>query len=327
MLSLISTGIPCRGPRGPLALRSLSKASAIASASGFVSITLRISGPCASIASIRAKYFSAIDRAVCFPDFMPSCSSAIVTSSNSKPFTSSRPPGAKGFRSPPAPVPAPLPPANAPSRALSRTSTREALSAGANAAAPTIAPAFKNFRRADPRASFLISSFFFIAYPPLVEFAALHGTPFRRAASTLDSNARTTVAQRAQMEEFDVGSNDLARLGSLHGHGQLLIRRLALPIVDGQRVGRRFLGRHLHAPVRRRPNIPLRRIQLHRLRIRHAVAHVHRLPAMNQSRRTIKRQNLEVAPAQFLHRRRIRFALLSRFRRLLLVSQICILRF
>src|SRR5580692_4936115 len=294
MLSLINTGIPCSGPRGPLALRSLSRASAIASASGFVSITLRISGPCASMASMRVRYFSAIDRAVCFPDFIPSCSSAIVTSSNSNAFTSSRPPGAKGFRPKPESPPVPIPPANAPSRALSRTSTREvriiAPDTGANAAAaPASAPAFKNFRRAVPRASFLVSSFFFMAYPPLVEFAALHGTPFRRAASTLDSNARTTVAQRAQMEEFDVGSNDLARLGSLHRHGQLLIRRLALPILDGQRVGRRFLGRHLHAPVRRRPHIPLRRIQLHRLRIRHAVAHIHRLPAMNQSRRSIER--------------------------------------
>src|ERR1700722_16523722 len=327
MLSLISTGIPCRGPRGPLALRSLSSASAIASASGFVSITLRISGPCASIASMRARYFSAIDRAVCFPDFMPSCSSAIVPSSNSKAFASSRPPRAKGFRPKPESAPAPLPPlANAPSRALSRTSTREALSAGANAAAPTIAPAFKNFRRADPRASFLISSFFFMAYPPLFEFALPHGTPLRRAGSTVYSNTGAAVAQHAQMEQLNVEPSDLARLGSLHRHGQLLVRRLALPIIDRQRVGRRFLRRHLQAPIRRGPHIPLRRIQLHRLRIRNAVAHVHRFPTMDQPRRSIKRQNLEVASAQFLHRCRIRFALLRRLRRLLLVRQIRVLR-
>ncbi len=51
--------------------RSLSSASAIASASGFTSITLLIPGPCLSISSIRAKYFSVIDRAVYFPDIIP----------------------------------------------------------------------------------------------------------------------------------------------------------------------------------------------------------------------------------------------------------------
>src|SRR5216684_4014761 len=46
MLSLISTGIPCIGPRGPFSLRSLSSASAMASAPGFTSITLFNRGPC-----------------------------------------------------------------------------------------------------------------------------------------------------------------------------------------------------------------------------------------------------------------------------------------
>ena len=45
MLSLISTGMPCSGPRGPLALRSASSASAIATASGLTSMTERSVGP------------------------------------------------------------------------------------------------------------------------------------------------------------------------------------------------------------------------------------------------------------------------------------------
>jgi hypothetical protein len=58
MLSLISTGIPCSGPRAPLALRSASSESAIASASGFSSITARSAGPCSSMAWILATYSS-----------------------------------------------------------------------------------------------------------------------------------------------------------------------------------------------------------------------------------------------------------------------------
>ncbi len=83
MLSLINTGIPCSGPRAPFSFLSRSEASARASASGFNSMTLFTAGPCLSSASIRAKYFSAIARAVYFPAFIPSCSSAIVISSNS----------------------------------------------------------------------------------------------------------------------------------------------------------------------------------------------------------------------------------------------------
>ena len=45
MFALSSTGIPCSGPRTLPALRSASSASAIVSASGFVSITARSSGP------------------------------------------------------------------------------------------------------------------------------------------------------------------------------------------------------------------------------------------------------------------------------------------
>src|SRR5580658_4401073 len=51
ILSFRSTGIPCSGPRGPFSLRSLSSASAMASASGLVSITLLMVGPFLSIAS------------------------------------------------------------------------------------------------------------------------------------------------------------------------------------------------------------------------------------------------------------------------------------
>ena len=54
-LSFTSTGMPWSGPRGPLALRSASSAAAISSASGFVSITLRSSGPVRSSAAIRAR--------------------------------------------------------------------------------------------------------------------------------------------------------------------------------------------------------------------------------------------------------------------------------
>ena len=47
--------MPWSGPRGPFALRSASSASAIARASGFVSMTLRSSGPCRSRAAMRAE--------------------------------------------------------------------------------------------------------------------------------------------------------------------------------------------------------------------------------------------------------------------------------
>ena len=40
MLSLIRIGMPCSGPRGPRLLRSASRRSAMASASGFSSMTL-----------------------------------------------------------------------------------------------------------------------------------------------------------------------------------------------------------------------------------------------------------------------------------------------
>src|SRR5258708_7732905 len=56
MLSLMRTGIPCIGPRGPLDLRSLSSDSAIDRASGFSSMTLFRPGPRLSISLIRSRY-------------------------------------------------------------------------------------------------------------------------------------------------------------------------------------------------------------------------------------------------------------------------------
>src|ERR1035437_6818063 len=88
MLSLIKTGIPWSGPRGPLDFRSASSASAIESASGFSSMIALSAGPRLSTSAIRSKYFSARERAVNFPDFMPSCSSPMVISSSSNGFTS-----------------------------------------------------------------------------------------------------------------------------------------------------------------------------------------------------------------------------------------------
>ena len=88
ILSLINTGTPCSGPRGPLPLRSWSSASAIESASGFSSMIAFTAGPRLSISSMRARYFSANECAVNLPDFIPSCSSGIVISSSSKGLTS-----------------------------------------------------------------------------------------------------------------------------------------------------------------------------------------------------------------------------------------------
>src|ERR1035438_9474861 len=84
MLSLISTGTPCNGPRGPFALRSRSSASAIDNASGLSSITEFTFGPLLSSASIRARYHSATARAVNFRAANPCSRSASVASSKSK---------------------------------------------------------------------------------------------------------------------------------------------------------------------------------------------------------------------------------------------------
>jgi len=83
MLSLISTGIPCSGPRGPLALRSRSRAAAIVSASGLSSITELIFGPALSIARIRARYVRTSACVVSAPDCIERCRSATFASTTS----------------------------------------------------------------------------------------------------------------------------------------------------------------------------------------------------------------------------------------------------
>src|SRR5918911_2568369 len=65
MLSLRRIGMPCSGPRAPLALRSASSDSAIASASGF---SWRTERTAPSSSSMRARYRSAIARAVYLPE-------------------------------------------------------------------------------------------------------------------------------------------------------------------------------------------------------------------------------------------------------------------
>src|SRR5437016_5487505 len=79
----MSTGMPCSGPRGPLALRSLSRSDAIDNASGFNSITELIAGPCLSTSSIRSRYFLVSECALYFPEAIPLCNSAMVNSSSS----------------------------------------------------------------------------------------------------------------------------------------------------------------------------------------------------------------------------------------------------
>src|SRR3984885_6507182 len=88
MLSLIRMGIPCSGPRGPLDWRSASSESAMASASWLSSITEFSPGPLVSMSPIRSMYFSASERAVYFPAFIASLSSASETSPSSNGFTS-----------------------------------------------------------------------------------------------------------------------------------------------------------------------------------------------------------------------------------------------
>ncbi len=81
MLSLISTGMPCRGPRGPRERRSASIWSAMARASGFRSRTAPRVGPRRSRASIRARYSSARARGCPAAGAIPSWSWATVSSS------------------------------------------------------------------------------------------------------------------------------------------------------------------------------------------------------------------------------------------------------
>ena len=76
--------MPWSGPRTLPALRSASRPSAIARASGFVSSTACSAGPCRSSASMRARYFSVSERAVSCPDAIRFWRSAIESSASSK---------------------------------------------------------------------------------------------------------------------------------------------------------------------------------------------------------------------------------------------------
>src|SRR5438270_9402648 len=94
-LSFTRIGMPCNGPRGPLALRSASSAVACASASGLVSSTERSPGPFLSSASMRCRYTTVIERDVYFPAAIPACSSAMVASSSSAAAAARLTPGAR----------------------------------------------------------------------------------------------------------------------------------------------------------------------------------------------------------------------------------------
>ena len=84
MLSLMSTGTPCSGPRTLPFLRSWSSWSAMRRASGFSSMTLRNVGPLLSMASMRCRYSSVSWRAVRWPLLSCCCKSARVASCSSK---------------------------------------------------------------------------------------------------------------------------------------------------------------------------------------------------------------------------------------------------
>ena len=79
MLSLIRTGMPWSGPRGPRSLRSASRASAMASAWGLISMTA-LSGGQPGRSHRCGEIHSVIDRAVCAPACMPAWSSGMVSS-------------------------------------------------------------------------------------------------------------------------------------------------------------------------------------------------------------------------------------------------------
>src|SRR5512137_433049 len=80
MLSFTRTGIPCSGPRGWPALRSRSRSAAMASASGWTSMTDAIRGPLRSIASMRARQAAASVRAVSRPASIRARSASIDVS-------------------------------------------------------------------------------------------------------------------------------------------------------------------------------------------------------------------------------------------------------
>ena len=89
-LSFTSTPNPWSGPRGPFAMRSASSSSAIFSASGLISITLRSAGPPRSSASIRDRYAWVRARAASSPDCSRACRSPTESSSTSSPAAEAR---------------------------------------------------------------------------------------------------------------------------------------------------------------------------------------------------------------------------------------------
>ncbi len=108
MLSLIRTGMPCRGPLAPFSLRSRSSSRAIVRASGFTSMTALSAAPLRSTASIRSRYRETMLSEVSRPASIDSCSPAIVASSSAN--TASGASFAADFpagRSPPFPHPIP----------------------------------------------------------------------------------------------------------------------------------------------------------------------------------------------------------------------------
>src|SRR6266852_2869409 len=80
MLSLRSTGMPCKGPSTTPRLRSASALRAMTSASGFSSITALTSGPFWSSATMRAMYSMVSTSEVSEPEAISAWSSATVAS-------------------------------------------------------------------------------------------------------------------------------------------------------------------------------------------------------------------------------------------------------
>jgi hypothetical protein len=83
MLSFTRIGIPCSGPRTLPARRSLSRASAMASASGFTTMTELTFGPPWSILRMRARYCCVSAFDVVLPDAMAFWRSGMEASTTS----------------------------------------------------------------------------------------------------------------------------------------------------------------------------------------------------------------------------------------------------
>src|SRR5882757_4991150 len=73
--------MPCNGDRGPLALRSASRARAVSNAFGLSVMTALIFGPCLSYAAMRARYRRTSFSDVSVPALNAASKSAIVATS------------------------------------------------------------------------------------------------------------------------------------------------------------------------------------------------------------------------------------------------------